>query len=114
MAARIDVGSTDRLSGPMPDTLHTVWSTGALLGIRCHGCDHRAVLGVAELPTIRRGITTRLRDLKLRCGHCAIRGQAPESFGLYLPSDREDADSFMRGAEVRVAVVIAQRAIPGL
>ena len=22
---------------PMPDTLHTVWSTGALLGIRCAG-----------------------------------------------------------------------------
>jgi hypothetical protein len=89
----------------MPDTLNTVWSSGALLGIRCVGCDHRAVLGVAELPIIRRGNTTRLRDLKLRCGHCGGRGQAPESFGLYLPSDREDADSFVRGAEVRAAVV---------
>jgi hypothetical protein len=35
----------------MPDTLHTVWAAGGLLGIACLGCDHRAV-GVAELPGI--------------------------------------------------------------
>ena len=39
----------------MSDTLDTVWATGALLGVRCHGCDHRAVLSPAELPPIRRG-----------------------------------------------------------
>lgn len=88
----------------MSDTLHTVWSTGALLGIRCHGCDHRAVLSPVELPTIRRGNTTRLRDLKLRCGHCAVRGQAPEQFGLFLPPDQEGADRFLRGLDVRAAV----------
>jgi len=54
----------------MPDTLHTVWSLGALLGIHCAACDHRAVLSAVELPAIRPGNTTRLRDLKLRCGHC--------------------------------------------
>lgn len=51
-------------------------------------CDHRAVLTTADLPTIRRGNTTRLRDLKLRCGHCGGRGQAPEQFTLYMPGAR--------------------------
>jgi hypothetical protein len=89
----------------MADTLHTVWSTGALLGIRCGACDHRAVLGEAQLQTIRRGNTTRLRDLKLRCGHCGGRGQALDRFTLFLPRDREAADQFMRGADVDVAMV---------
>ena len=43
---------------PIPDTLHTVCPPGALLGIRCGVCDHRAVL------TIRRENMTRLRDLR--------------------------------------------------
>lgn len=89
----------------MDDNLHTVWSHGALLGVRCVACDHRAVLSAAELPTIRRGNMTRLRDLKLRCGSCGARGQAPEQFGLYLPPDREAADRFMRGDDGRAAVV---------
>jgi hypothetical protein len=85
----------------MSDTLHTVWANGALLGVRCHGCDHLAVLSPAELPTIRRGNTTRLRDLKLRCGHCGVRGQAPEQFGLFLPPDQEGGDRFLREVDVR-------------
>lgn len=89
----------------MVDNLHTVWTTGELLGVRCAECDHRAVLSQTELPTIRRGNMTRLRDLKLRCGHCGIRGQAPDQFMLYLPLDREEADRFMRGADVRTAAV---------
>jgi hypothetical protein len=89
----------------MPDTLHTVWSTGALLGIHCLGCDHRAVLGIAELPTIRRANMTRLRDLKLRCGLCHVRGQAPEEFALYLPDGQDQAERFLRGNDVRAAVV---------
>ena len=32
------------------------------------------VLSPAELPIIRRGNMTRLRDLKLRCGQCGVRG----------------------------------------
>ena len=89
----------------MSDTLHTVWSTGALLGIQCSACDHRAVLSPAELPAIRRGNMTRLRDLKLRCGHCSFSGQAPDQFTLYLPPDREVAERFLQGGEVGVAVV---------
>lgn len=89
----------------MPDTLHTVWCSGSLLGIRCAACDHRAVLSAAELPTIRRANTTRLRDLKLRCGHCGGRGQAPEQFTLYVPSDQTDAAEFMRGKDVKAAMV---------
>jgi hypothetical protein len=58
----------------MNDTLHTVWTTGALLGIRCAACDHQTVLSPAELPALRRDNLTRLRDLRLRCG---ARGQAP-------------------------------------
>jgi hypothetical protein len=89
----------------MPDTLHTVWSTGALLGIRCAACDHRAVLSAAELPAIRRENMTRLRDLKLRCGHCGVRGQAPGEFTLFMPADRDEAVEFMRGKDVQVAKV---------
>jgi hypothetical protein len=89
----------------MPDTLHTVWATGDLLGIRCTACDHRAVLSSTELPVIRRGNKTRLRDLRLRCGHCGGRGQAPEQFTLYMPVDREEAADFMRGEDVTAAVV---------
>ena len=89
----------------MPDTLHTVWTTGALLGIRCAACDHRAVLSAAELPTLRRDNLTRLRDLRLRCGHCGARGQAPGEFTLFMPVDREEAAEFLRGMDVRVAVV---------
>jgi hypothetical protein len=89
----------------MPDTLHTVWTTGALLGIRCAACDHRAVLGPADLPALRRDNLTRLRDLRLRCGHCGVRGQAPVEFTLFMPVDRDEAGEFMRGKDVRVAVV---------
>ena len=67
----------------MADTLQTAWTDGARLGIRCAACDHRAVLGPAELTTIRRGNMTRLRDLKLRCGHCSFSGHAPDQFALY-------------------------------
>jgi hypothetical protein len=42
----------------MTDTLHTVWSAGALLGVRCHGCDHRAVLSLVELSTYATGRST--------------------------------------------------------
>jgi hypothetical protein len=87
------------------DNLHTVWATGGLLGILCVACDHRAVLAPSELPFIRRGNMTRLRDLKLRCGHCGSGGQAPDLFTLYLPPDRQEADRFMRGHEVRAAMV---------
>jgi hypothetical protein len=83
----------------MTDNLHTVWMTGELLGIRCVACDHRAMLSPAELPAIRRDNMTRLRDLKLRCGHCGARGRAPDQFTLYLPLDREQADGFLRGYE---------------
>lgn len=89
----------------MSDSLHTAWMTGALLGIRCAACDHRAVLSPAELPTLRRDNLTRLRDLRLRCGHCGVRGQAPVEFTLFLPSDRDEATEFMRGKDVRVAAV---------
>jgi hypothetical protein len=89
----------------MPDTLHTVWSSGALLGIRCAGCEYRAVLSPAELPTLRRDNPTRLRDLRLRCGHCGARGQAPVEFTLFMPGNRDEAAEFMRGKDVRVAVV---------
>jgi hypothetical protein len=82
----------------MPDTLHTVWSTSKLLGVLCLGCDHRAVLGPAELPGIRRANMTRLRDLKLSCNHCHVRGQAPEQFKLFVPPDQDAADDFLRGA----------------
>ena len=89
----------------MQDTLHTAWTTGSLLGVRCVSCDHRAVLSPAELPAIRRGNMTRLRDLKLRCGHCSFSGKAPDQFTLYLPPDREAADRFLRGDDGRAAVV---------
>jgi hypothetical protein len=89
----------------MPDTLHTVWSTGELLGIHCLGCDHRAVLGRAELPTIRRANMMRLRDLKLCCGLCHVRGQAPEEFKLHVPPDQDAADRFIRGHNEWAAVV---------
>jgi hypothetical protein len=76
----------------MADTLHTVCSSGALLGVRCTVCDHRAILSAAGLPTIRRGNMTRLRDLKLRCGHCRVRGQAPEQFtALHADGGRQRA-----------------------
>ena len=90
---------------PMPASLHSVWATAELLGIRCAACDHHAVLSPAELPTIRRGNMTRLRDLKLRCGHCGVRGQAPQQFTLHLPPDREAADGFMRGDDAGAATV---------
>lgn len=93
----------------MPDTLRTVWFSGALLGVRCSACDNRAVLSAAGLPTIRRGNMTRLRDLKLRCGHCGVRGQSPEQFALYMPDGDDQADRFMRGNEVRAARVPADR-----
>jgi hypothetical protein len=48
---------------------------------------------------------TRLRDLKLRCGHCGVRGQAPEQFTLYLPDGDDQANRFMRGNDVRAAVI---------
>ncbi len=89
----------------MADTLHTVWTTGELLGLRCAACDHRAVLSPAELPTIRRGNTKRLRDLKLRCSHCGVRGQAPDQFTLILPPDQDAADRFMRGDDAGTATV---------
>jgi DNA-directed RNA polymerase subunit RPC12/RpoP len=89
----------------MTSTLHHVWATAELLGIRCAACDHRAVLSPAELPIIRRGNMTRLRDLKLRCGHCGARGQAPHQFALCMPEDREAADGFMRGGDVGGATV---------
>ena len=73
--------------------------TGALLGVRCVACDHRAVLSPVELPTIRRGNMTRLRDLKLRCRAPGVRGQAPEQFMLYMPKDQEAADAFIRGGD---------------
>ena len=95
--------ATARAPNIMTDNLHTVWATGGLLGIRCAACDHRAILSPAELPVIRRGNMTRLRDLKLRCGHCGIRGQAPDQFVLYLPLDREEGDRFMRGHDLRSA-----------
>jgi hypothetical protein len=77
----------------------------ALLGIRCAACDHRAVLSPTELPIIRRDNLTRLRDLRLRCGHCGARGQAPVEFTLFMPSNRDEAAEFMRGKDARVAVV---------
>ena len=89
----------------MVDNLHTVWATAALLGIRCAACDHRAVLSSAELPIIRRGNMTRLRDLKLRCGHCGARGQAPAQFTLHLPLDRDAAAGFMRGDDAGAATL---------
>jgi len=89
----------------MSVTLHTVWSTGELLGVVCFGCDHRAVLNPAELPGIRRANMTRLRDLKLRCAHCSVRGQAPEQFLVFVPPDQEAADRFVRGRDDWGAVV---------
>jgi hypothetical protein len=53
----------------------------------------------------RRCVATRLRDLHLRCGHCGARGQAPVDFTLFLPSNRDEAAEFMRGKDVRLAVV---------
>ncbi len=81
----------------MVDSLHTVWMSGELLGIRCIACDHRAALSPAEFPGICRANMTRLRDLKLRCGHCGIRGRAPDQFMLVIPKDREQADRFTGG-----------------
>lgn len=89
----------------MPHTLHTVWSTGELLGVLCLGCDHRVVLSAVELPGIRRANMTRLRDLQLRCGHCAVRGQAPEQFMLFVPPDQDAAEKFLRGRDDWAAVV---------
>jgi len=90
---------------PCPTRSTPFWSSGALLGIRCAAWDHRAVLSATELSTIRRGNATRLRDLRLRCGHCGERGQAPEQFTLYMPEDVDEADGFMRGKDVTTAVV---------
>jgi hypothetical protein len=75
------------------------------LGVHCLGCDHRAVLGFAELPGIRRANMTRLRDLTLRCGLCHVRGQAPEQFKLYIPPDQDAADRFIRGQDDWAAMV---------
>ena len=90
----------------MIDSLHTVWMLGELLGIRCVACDHRAVLSPTEFPEIRRANMTRLRDLKLRCGHCGVRGHEPDQFTLCMPEDREQADSFMRGHDAARAAKV--------
>jgi hypothetical protein len=86
----------------MADTLHVVWSTGALLGIRCAACDHRAVLSAVELPTIRRG-------------NCAISSCAAgvvagvvrrrSSLRCTCRMTAKKPDGFMRGKEVTAAVV---------
>lgn len=67
-----------QIKGNLPDTLHTVWSSGALLGIRCTACDHRAVLSPAELPTIRRENTPRLRDINPALGFALLTFAMPK------------------------------------
>ena len=88
------------------DSLHGAWIYGGRIGVRCNGCDHRAILTDTEVPTIRRGNMTLLRTLKLRCQRCAAGGTALDRFTLYLPANQEQADAFMRGSD-RMYVVKA-------
>jgi hypothetical protein len=40
-----------------------------------------------------------LRDLKLVCAHCHVRGQVPEQFKLFVPPDQDAAEKFLRGRD---------------
>ena len=81
----------------MTDNLHTVWMYGALLGLKCNACDHRAVLDEKTLPTIRRANMTRLRDLTLKCKSCGASGRGAEFWSMALPQDLEEAKRFLSG-----------------
>ena len=81
----------------MTDSLHTVWTRGELLGVRCKQCDHRAVLDKARLPGIRRGNMTLLRSLTLRCQGCDANGKGADHWAMCTPKDTEDAKRFLSG-----------------
>lgn len=83
----------------MSDNLHTVWTRGALLGIRCKQCDHRAVLDKDRLPGIRRANMTLLRSLTLRCQGCGAKGNGADHWAMCTPKDMEDAKRFLSGSD---------------
>jgi hypothetical protein len=81
----------------MPHSLHSVWTYGGFLGIRCKGCDHRAVLDRERCPQIRNSNMTRLRDLTFKCAGCGVTGKGADLWAMALPMDHEQAKRFLSG-----------------
>jgi hypothetical protein len=40
---------------------------------------------------------TQLRDLRLRCEQCGVRGTALKEFDFYIPNDFDEAKAFLSG-----------------
>lgn len=97
------------MSGLAPSkttNLHGVWICGGFLGVRCIECDHRAVLEQEQLPAIRSGNMTELYSLKLRCQGCGRAGQGKAFWEMCTPFDREEAELFLRGRDIKKPVVL--------
>lgn len=86
--------------------MHGVWMCGGLLGVRCLGCDHRAVLDKQRHTFIRNGNMTELYNLKLRCAGCGLAGQGKAFWEMCTPFTREEADLFLRGRDINKPVVL--------
>jgi hypothetical protein len=80
----------------MLPNLHTVAMSDGVLCVHCKACGHRAALDKDKLA-IQRGNTTQLRDLRLRCERCGVRGTALKEFDFYIPNDFDEAKAFLSG-----------------
>lgn len=71
------------------DNLHTIYMHEGRLCVECRSCAHRATLTFAET----RGQSHRyIAKLNLKCSECGGR-----EIARYLPTDKADAEAFMRG-----------------
>jgi hypothetical protein len=78
---------------PLPPNLHSVWSTGQPLGVRCRSCGHRAAIQHKSVKAYA-GNMKALKDLRLVCGRCA--GKDIETRLVYT---EEELKGFLRGDE---------------
>ena len=89
----------------MPPNLHTVAGSVGVLCVHCKACEHRAALDKEGLP-IQRGDKTQLRDLRLRCESCGVRGTALKEFDFYIPQDFDEAKAFLMGEPLEIRKVV--------
>lgn len=75
--------------------LHSVWSTGQPLGVRCRSCGHRAALQHGSIKAYA-GNMKALSVLRLKCGKCASK-----DIETRLVYSEEDLKGFLLGSRRR-------------
>lgn len=90
------------------DTIHGVWVWGGFLAVRCIRCNRRAVLQKERHPFIRYGVMKPLSGVKLRCSGCKVAGAGNQYWEMWVPSDQEEANQFLRGYSVRMKATLSR------